>query len=131
MLWKFQKPKAYPEKQSLAGHEDLLAKIKTFVEAHPEVKFSAYTGSSLYLCDNIIEATGMNEISAVEMGQEIYNPPNKRMLWAFEKAIWRKKGKKRINALKALDGGCRWSKGVYANKCPVLRLPFKAILPRL
>lgn len=73
----FKKPKAYPGKQSLAGHEDLLGKIKAFVEAHPGVKFSACTGRSLYLCDNIIEATGMNEISAVEMGQEIYNPLTK------------------------------------------------------
>ncbi|MBU2637826.1 MAG: HAD-IIB family hydrolase [Nanoarchaeota archaeon] len=70
----FKKPKTYPEKQSLAGHEGLLAKIKAFVEAHPDVKFSACTGRSLYLCDNIIEATGMNEVSAVEMGQEIYHP---------------------------------------------------------
>ncbi|HII15940.1 MAG TPA: hypothetical protein HA362_06530 [Nanoarchaeota archaeon] len=70
----FKKPKTYPEKQSLAGHEGLLARIKAFVEAHPNVRFSACTGRSLYLCDNIIEATGMNEVSAVEMGQEIYNP---------------------------------------------------------
>lgn len=73
----FKKPKAYPEKQNLKGHKTLLAKIKAFVEAHPDVRFSACTGRSLYLCDNIIEASGMNEISAVEMGQEIYNPQTK------------------------------------------------------
>lgn len=74
----FKKPKKYPEKQSLEGHEELLSKIKRFIQYHPEVKFSACTGRSLYLCDNILEATGINELSSVEMGQAVYNPSDKK-----------------------------------------------------
>ncbi len=96
----FKKPKAYPEKQSLAGHEDLLAKIKTFVEAHPEVKFSACTGRSLYLCDNIIEATGMNEISAVEMGQEIYNPLTKECYGLLRRLYGERRAKSGLTLLR-------------------------------
>lgn len=70
----FTKPKTYPSKQSLKGHMRIMSGIRRFAESRDDVKFSACTGRSLYLCDNIIEASGMNELSAVEMGQAIYNP---------------------------------------------------------